>query len=191
MKKKLIFIALIPAKKKSDGLKNKNFKKLNGIPLFEIAIKSALRSKLIHSTFVTSDSKEILSKSSRLGCNIIKRPTSLCQKNTKANTVIYNDVNFIEKEFDLKDCVLVYLQPTSPLRNYLHVDKSIALFKKKNVRSLISICKAEKSIYKSFKLKNEKVISFFNEKFVTSNRQALPRIYFPNGAIYIFYIKDF
>ena len=61
----------------------------------------------------------------------------------------------------------------------------------KKVRSLISICKAEKSIYKSFKLKNEKVISFFNEKFVTSNRQALPRIYFPNGAIYIFYIKDF
>ena len=71
MKKKINFHSIDTNKKKIDGLRNKNFKKLNGIPLFEIAIKSALRSKLIHSTFVTSTQRN-LSKSSKLGCNIIK-----------------------------------------------------------------------------------------------------------------------
>ena len=131
MKKKVIFIGLIPAKKKSDGLKKKNFKKLNGIPLFERAVKSALKSKLIQSTFVTSDSNEILLETFKLGCNIIKRPSRLCQKNTKANAVVEHAVKFIEKKFNVKDCALVYLQPTSPLRNYTHVNKSINLFKKK------------------------------------------------------------
>ena len=94
--KKINFHSIDTSKKKSDGLKNKNFKKLNGIPLFEIAIKSALRSKLIHSTFVTSDSKEILSKSSRLGAILLKG-LQVYVKNTKANTVIYHAVKFIEK----------------------------------------------------------------------------------------------
>ena len=40
IKKNTNIIALIPAKKNSQDLKNKNFKKLNNFSLFELAIYS-------------------------------------------------------------------------------------------------------------------------------------------------------
>ena len=48
IKKNTNIIALIPAKKNSRGLKNKNLKKLNKLSLVELAILGAKKSKLIN-----------------------------------------------------------------------------------------------------------------------------------------------
>lgn len=191
MKDKKIFVGLIPAKKKSTGLKDKNFKKINGISLFIRAVNSSIKSKNINSTFVTSDSKKILSDSLKKRSNIIKRPYKLCLKKTEANEVVSHAAKYIAKKFDVNRIIIVYLQPTSPLRTFKHVDQSINLFIKKNAKSLISVCEADKSIHKSLILDKQRLKSVFDKKLVTTNRQDLPKIYMPNGAIFIFYLKDF
>ena len=54
------FIALIPARRGSKGLKNKNLLKISNKTLVEIAIDNALSSKLISKVYLTSDSRKIL-----------------------------------------------------------------------------------------------------------------------------------
>ena len=51
-------IGLIPAKKNSKGLKNKNIKKIKGLTLFEITAISSKKSKYIDNTYVTTDSNK-------------------------------------------------------------------------------------------------------------------------------------
>ena len=48
-----------------------------------------------------------------------------------------------------------------------------------------------KNFFKSLYKKNLFLNPFFNDNFVTNNRQNLKKIYSPNGAIYIFYASDF
>ena len=49
------YCCLIPVKKKSTRLKNKNFLKLGNKSLFEIAVDKALKSKLFDKIYISSD----------------------------------------------------------------------------------------------------------------------------------------
>ena len=63
MKKKII--AIIPARKNSTRLKNKNFKKFNGRPLIQWTVETAVKSKYIDKVLVSSDSIKILNLCSK------------------------------------------------------------------------------------------------------------------------------
>ena len=52
-------VAIIPARKNSKGIKNKNLIKLNFFPLISYSIDYAKKSKLIDRIFVSTDGKEI------------------------------------------------------------------------------------------------------------------------------------
>lgn len=187
-KKKII--AIIPAKHYSSGLAKKNYLKLNNLSLFEIAAKSALKSKYIDMVFISSDSKAILKKSKELGILSIKRNKNLCLKNTSANKVVEHAVNHVRKIL-LKDFIVIYLQPTSPFRNHKHIDEALNKFKKKKIQSLVSVTKNLNTIYKSVKLKKGVIKPVFKENLITTNRQNLSSTFYPNGAIYIFYANKF
>ena len=53
-------LCVIPARKNSQGLKNKNIQKIKNKPLIFFPISAALKSKYIDKIYVNSDSKEIL-----------------------------------------------------------------------------------------------------------------------------------
>ena len=47
-------------------------------------------------------------------------------------------------------------------------------------------------IFLNHYIKKKKTLNpFFNDSFVTNNRQNLKTVYSPNGAIYIFYASEF
>ena len=187
-KKRTKIISFIPAKKNSQDLKNKNLKKLNNLSLFELAILSAKKSKNINKVYLSSDSDEILKKE-KYKINLIKRNKSLCTNSASANEVILDFINNYIKN-DLDNSIIVYLQPTSPFRNNKHVDIAINIFIKKKLRSILSVTE-NKNFYKSLKKNKDTLNPFFNNRYVTNNRQNLNKIYSPNGAIYIFYASDF
>lgn len=181
-------IAFIPAKKKSMGLPNKNLKKLNNLSFVELAIINAKKSKLIDEIYLSSDSDEILKKGSKLNVISIKRKKKLCNSSASANSVILDFIksNNINKN---KDFIIVYLQPTSPFRNNIHIDSAIKKFIKKKLRFLVSV-KENKNFFKSLIVKKKYLDPFFDNDLITTNRQNLKKIYSPNGAIYIFYSSD-
>ena len=72
-------VAIIPARKGSKGIKNKNLIKLLGIPLINYSINYAKKSKLIDRIFVSTDGENILKTSKNFGAEVIKRPKNMLQ----------------------------------------------------------------------------------------------------------------
>jgi CMP-N,N'-diacetyllegionaminic acid synthase len=191
IKKKFKIIGFIPAKKNSTGLKNKNLKKINNLSLVELTIISSIKSKKINQTFLSSDSEVILDVGKKYNIERIKRKKSLCKKTTNANEIIEDFANlYTERYKDYKNVIVVYLQPTSPFRNFNHIDLGVKKFIKSKKKILLSLSEI-KNFFKAFKINKKKIMPFFNSKYINENRQNFPKILFPNGALYIFYLKDF
>ena len=187
-KTSLNIIALIPAKRNSQELKDKNLKKLNNFFLFELAILGAKKSKYINKTYLSSDSDYILRCAKKYKVNLIKRKKSLSNNVASADLVI---LDFLKNNLKCtKNDVIIYLQPTSPFRNSDHIDEAINIFIKKKMRFLLSVTE-NKNFFKSLYQNKNTMKPFFGNKFLTRNRQNLKKVYSPNGAIYIFYANDF
>ena len=117
------YLALIPARKRSKNLNNKNLRKFNNKPLVYWTIKSALRSKCFDKIFLSTDSKQIqkLSKKMGIDCPYL-RPSKLSGDRANVHDVIINVIDYYRKKNYVPDAV-VLLQPTSPLREIKDIKK--------------------------------------------------------------------
>lgn len=179
------FLAIIPARAGSKGLKNKNIHPLFGKPLICWTIEEALKSNQISEIIVSSDSDIILELSSKYPVTIHKRIREFAKDDTKSEDVI---INILEEIKELKNNYkyVILLQPTSPLRKSEHIEKACKKIIKEKTDSLISVKKNSNLILKTL-IEDEKggLKSGFNEDFPFTPRQQLPKTYMPNGAIYI------
>ena len=161
-KNKKKFIALIPAREGSKSIKNKNLYKISGKPLIYFTILAAKKSKMFDQIFVSSDSQEILNYSLSQNVSVVKRPKKYSRDFSSANDVVKH---FIKQSRILNgEDSIVYLQPTSPLRNYIDVKKSIKLFNKNNEKPLVSVKKTDVCVYKTLFIKKNFLKPFFTEK---------------------------
>lgn len=177
-------LAIIPARSGSKGLPRKNIKPLCGRPLIYYTIREAFKSKYISKTIVSTEDEKISEISNEYNAEVIKRPLHLAEDETPTIDVIFHVLQILKtKKFKPK--VVVLLQPTSPLRNAQDIDNAMELFIKSDCESVVSVCKTEHSIYWSFKIDNGYLQSIFEGNYLKMRRQDLPKIYRPNGAIYI------
>jgi CMP-N-acetylneuraminic acid synthetase len=179
-----IFIALIPARGGSKGLKRKNLRDLAGKPLLHHAIDAARGSRHVGYIYLSSEDEGILASGAQAACKTILRPAALAQDDSTATQVVQH---FFEAARIEGDPFIIYLQPTSPLRTSAHLDEAIAQMTAAGADSLVSVVELQKSPFKSFITGPDgRLKSLFEEKFSNHNRQQLPKAYIPNGAIYIF-----
>ena len=191
MKKKNYFIALIPARKGSKGVKNKNIVRINNKYLIEHTLEQALKSKIIDKIYVSSNDKRVEKITKKFKkVNFLFRKNSLSNSKTLLKKVILDFFNFLNNGYDLKRLNLVLLQPTSPQRKAKDIDKAIKLFKKKRKFPLISVSEPISNpndiIYK-----NKKRIFSLNKKFNNKNRQDFKSCLYINGSIYIANAKNY
>ena len=118
-------IAVIPARKNSKGIKNKNLIKLNGFPLISYSIDYAKKSKLIDRIFVSTDGKEIASISKKFGAEVIMRPKKLCNDIIMPDHAVVHAIDYVKKNLDYSFEYVVFMQPTTPLRKLHELDKAI------------------------------------------------------------------
>lgn len=186
-----IVISLIPAKGKSSQIKNKNLLKIEKKSLLEIAILSSTKSKNINYTFVSSESKKILKIAKKYKCSLIERPRELALNKTKGIEVVKHFLRSLDKNLKKINPIIIILQPTSPLRSVLDIEKSIKIFLRKKLKFLISVKKNKISPFKDMYIKNKKLVPLTNKRNLLKNRQAFPQTYRPNGAIFMFRYKEF
>ena len=115
-------IALIPARKGSKGVTRKNMRLVDGIPLVGYTLHSALGSRYVSNIFVSSDDHELLNYASSLGCNCIVRPEEYAEDSSTANHVIQHFISGLNGAISDHSTLIAYLQPTSPRRDYRHID---------------------------------------------------------------------
>jgi N-acylneuraminate cytidylyltransferase len=123
-------VSLIPARKGSKGIKNKNLINLCGKPLIHYSIQASINS-LVNETWVSSDSDEILETSKNLGAKTIKRPSEFSGDNATSESAL---IHFAEKiDFD----ILVFIQCTVPLIESQDINQGIE--KMKTFDSVVSV----------------------------------------------------
>jgi len=185
-------LSIIPARKGSKSLPNKNILELNGKPLIHWTINSSLKTSFIDDTLITTDSKQILNYAKNFDVILRERPKKFAGDNTSMIEVLKN---LFEEEPELikKYGFLILLQPTSPLRTEKHITKSFIEFEKNETSdSLISVVEADNLVLKNLvQRKNGFLEEIDSHGFFSMNRQLLPKLFKPNGAIYIINIKEF
>lgn len=192
MGNKNFYIGLIPARKGSKGLKNKNMLLLNRKPLVQHTFDAANSSSYIDEVWVSSDDLNILSLAASMNINCLKRPKQFATDQSSSVDVVHHFLNSLPDNLDHEKTYIIYLQPTSPLRDSSHLDEAIDQLIKHNKKSLTSVVRLRKSPFKSFMIsKSGDLQSLFDEGLSNARRQDLQDTYVPNGAIYIFTIAEF
>jgi len=191
MKKSLV-LAIIPARGGSKGIYRKNLVNIAGKPMLAYTIEAALKSDMIDQVWVSSDDEDILSVASKYGAKIIFRPSEFADDTASSVDVVQHFFSCLSESIKLNNPLIIYLQPTSPLRNANHINSALTAMNSINADGVISVVAADKPPQKSFKLdSNGRLISLFDESLSNARRQDLPNCYYPNGAIYAFRMNDF
>ena len=175
-------LAIIPARSGSKGIKNKNIVGLCGKPLLSWTIEAALNCTLIDDIAISSDSSDIISIAKKAGANLtIKRPDILSSDEATSVDVV---LHALEVYSDYKWFVM--LQPTSPLRNTLHITESLDLLRNTKSKNVVSVCKSISKPNHIFEFsdKTKQLQPILGWKALSLPRQKLKNFYELNGAIY-------
>lgn len=176
---------IIPARGGSKGVKDKNIRLIDGIPLISYAIQCAKESKKTTRFIVSTDSEIIAEIAKKEGAEIIYRPSYLAQDDTPMVPVLIHACQELEKNnlyFDL----IVLLQVTSPIRTGKDVDNVISMFEDEpNLQAVISVVPMD-DIHpaRMYTVDNQLNMFPFLKKGEEYRRQDLPLVYYRNGCIY-------
>ena len=132
-------LAIIPARKGSKRLPNKNIRHFCGKPLISWTIEAALGSELIDDIVVTSDHQDVLRIANNYGVPCRDRPKELSSDEASSFAVAEDVLQSRSRHYG----VTVLLQPTSPLRTVAHIDQSLKLMSKPDVDAVIGVTQAE------------------------------------------------
>ena len=185
-------VALIPARGGSEGVPRKNVTEVGGTTLVERAIRSAEECPHISSVVVSSDDQEILDLAQRCGAAPLARPEEFASGTARAEAVVEHFLTApLGSTLTMSD-VIVYLQPTSPFRSGSHVTASLDAMFAAQADSLVSVKDVTEHPAKIVTIDAEGMIQaapFGADS--SANRQQLPSLQYPTGAIYAFTIESF
>lgn len=178
-------IAIIPARSGSKGLKDKNIKELFGKPLIAYSIEAAVQSGLFDEVMVSTDSEVYADISKKWGAEVpfLRSEETASDSASSWDTVreVLAGYKNLGKEFD----TVCLLQPTSPLRTCDDVKNAYQIYEKKNAKTVIGVCQTEHSPLWENTLPEDGAMDNFISKEHSQRRQALPKYYRINGAMYI------
>jgi len=175
-------LAIVPARGGSKRLPRKNVIPLAEKPLILWTLEAGIKSKYVDMLVVSSDDSEIIKLSNKMGIQTILRPKELSTDEVLVFPLIEHVLDNIDETFDFTIC----LQPTSPLRNEIHIDEALEFLVQKGADAVISVCEMEHSPLWSNTLPEDKSMGGFLKDDIKGIRsQDLPKYYRINGAIYI------
>ncbi len=183
-------LALIPARSGSKGIKNKNIKLINGLPLIKYTFNFVNKLNFVDLKVVSTDSKKILKIAEQNKFIGIKRSKILSGDTVSDYQVIrsvLNNKEIVNNKYDY----LIYLQPTSPIREKKDLIFGLNQMIKKKFNSAWSISKIDKKNHplKVMNIKNNQLKLFNSKGKNIIARQQLTNIYIRNGVFYIFKIN--
>ena len=176
-------IAIIPVRKNSKGIKNKNLIKIGGLSLLERTILIAKKSHFIDEVFVSTDCKKMFSISKKLKVDL----GQLRSKNLATSKALTIDViKDVIKKKKIKNSYILLLQVSSPARTLKMTNSFLKHFNKnKKALSSVSLTRLlHPHPNKTQVVKNGFIKSYLDKESMVP-RQLLPEVYFLNGLFYI------
>jgi len=185
------FVGLIPARDGSKGVPKKNWRPFLDGTLVSRSIDAARTSERLAHIFVSTDRLGAEGLVSSWGAELVPRSRFASTDSATAADVVRDFLDQRGAELDDASFV-VYLQPTAPLRTGSHIREAIDLCVGSNADACISVVHMPSNALKCVTLSDDGLIKPIISSAVTSaNRQSLPEVFRPNGAIYMFRISTF
>ena len=180
-------LAVVMARGGSKGIKNKNLKKINGLPLVSIAGKLLKKINIIDRSIISTDSKKISACGKKSGLGVFfKRPKNLSKDLTSDFKVINHSLKMMEKIDNTKYEVVLLIQPTSPMRVRKDIIKCIKILVNKKASAVWTINKVDIKFHplKQLKITNGLLNHFDKKGKKIIARQQLDSTYIRNGICY-------
>lgn len=180
-------LGVILARKGSQRIINKNLQKIKNKNLIEIAADNAIKSKIFNLIVLYSDIKK---KNAIPNKKLIKNIVFLKREKKFSNSTISSEdtlLSMFDKFKYLKKYKnLMLLQPTSPLRTTIHIRKAYNIYKKKNLKTLVSVIKVKnKHSSKNFFQRNNKTFKTNGAIYITNVNFFLKKKYLFNKTTYL------
>jgi len=160
-------LIIIPARKGSKRLKNKNFLKLNGKTLLEHTIEFAKSVNSSNLIIVSTDSKKLqkLSKNYDVLCPWL-RPKNISGDKSTSSSVAIHALKWFQKKYKQSVDNVVLMQPTSPFRKKKTYMNCLNLIKDNPNYSIVTFQKTKKQ---KFDITNQNLVKLTNEEHLEAN----------------------
>ena len=178
-------LALIPARKNSKGIKNKNIIDLCGKPLILYTVEAARKSQYIDDVILSTDSTDIARIAQQGGAEVpFMRPDELALDQSPTIDAVVHAIKTL-KDMGRQYDIFVLLQPTQPLRTSDDIDGALEKFISSGCEGVVSVSAVTDHpiLVRSIDEREELVPLIPHNGAL--RRQDMPHYYRINGCIYI------
>ena len=172
-------LALIPARAGSKGLPGKNLMPLGGVPLYRRALDQGLAAGA--RCLLSTDIAELTGADHGPGVQALARPAEIAGDDAPMDAVIAHALAQVPGP-----ATVLLLQPTSPLRRAGDIAAALALHATGRFGLVMSVTAAPAQVLKYGTLSDGAFEPLRRAEYCFMNRQALPPVHRPDGAIYVF-----
>lgn len=181
-------LAVIPARGGSKSVPRKNIALIAGKPLLAYTVEQALTVPAISDLVVSTDDEEIAAVARSLGAQVpFMRPAELATDHAQSAPVLRHCLLEMEVLRGARYDAVLMLQPTTPLREALHIKTAIDMLANSECDSVVSVVSV--GGYHPFRMKRlvgNRLVNFIDQGFEDMRpRQVLPPVYIRNGAVYL------
>ena len=180
-------LAVVPARRGSQGLPLKNLRLLDGVPLLVHSIRAALAARSVDAVVVSTEDDEIAQVAAKHGAAVVRRPAELATDTAQNNAV----VRHVLQSRHLTDRIVVLLQPTSPLRIAEDIDACVAPILSGEARSAMTVTEVDQHPGKTVVIEQGLIEPFTNDADMEARRQTMRDVFRQNGAVYAIGARDF
>lgn len=178
-------VAVVPVRAQSKGLPGKNVRDLAGKPLYRHAVDQAVRTT--GACIVTTDIEEVLAAALPESCIKLRRDLALAADDTPMERVIEDVI----RKLALTDETILLLQATSPLRLDEDIRTALGLHATGKHDLVMTVTAADPGVLKYGTIRDGEFRPLSRPGYCFTNRQQLPTVFRPNGAVYVFSAATF
>lgn len=179
------FVAVVPMRAGSKGLPGKNTADLNGQPLYwhSVQVAQAAGASVV---LLSTDISSVLGRDHGRGVVAVRRPAELASDTALMAEVLLHVLD-ADAGLDIDDdAIMVLLQPTSPLRSVADVRAAVRAIAASEGRLAMGVTRVDSGVLKYGQVIDGRFTPLSKPEHCFANRQSLPPVYRPNGAVYAF-----
>ena len=183
-------IAIIPARRGSKGVIDKNIIQLAGFPLIAFSIAAAKLSTSVSRVIVSTDSEKYAEIARQFGAEVpFIRPVEISGDNATDIDFMVHAMNWFDENETTTPEYWVHLRPTTPLREPSLIDNALQLLlSRREATALRSAHLCTSSPFKWFRHSDDGYITSLisedtNIDKLNLPRQSYPKVYVPDGYV--------
>lgn len=182
--RRVITVAIIPARAGSKGVPGKNRKRIGGASLVQIAIAAAEKSGVCELCVVSSDDPVLLAQARRAAVVAIERPKRMATDRSRTIDAIRHAVDAIERASAVRCDPIIVLEPTAPLRQPKDIRAALKLNLAPERPTVVSASYVQDTDW-LFRLGAGAKVEWVRTGAKGARRQDQEKLYVPNGVVYV------